>query len=256
MRNQNLSVFIALCFLSFAQTAQAANADHLRQFLATKSCEGCDLSGVGLVMADLAGANLRGANLRGANISRANLSGANLQGANLSAASLFGVNLSGANLQEADLTSADLRNTYLVNAKLTNTSLNGANLQGAIGIPLQIAKPEEFYALGVAAAQKGSQQQAIDYFNQAIALRPEYADAYLARGAVRYQLLDSPGALKDAQIAEKLFTSQSNKTGLQAVQAFILELQTPITKKVNRGKPNFVDFVSNVGSVLLNIFPF
>ncbi|MDJ0620849.1 MAG: pentapeptide repeat-containing protein [Calothrix sp. MO_192.B10] len=256
MRNQSLPVFIVLCFLSFAQTAQAANADHVRQLLATKECEGCDLSGAGLVLADLAGANLRGANLRGANISRANLSGANLQGANLSAASLFGVNLSGANLQEADLTSADLRNTYLVNAQLTNTNLNGANLQGAIGIPLQIAKPEEFYALGVAAAEKGSQQQAIDYFNQAIALKPEYAGAYLARGAVRYQLLDSPGALQDAQVAEKLFASQSNSAGLQTAQAFILELQTPPTKKLNRGKPNFLNFLSGVGSVLLNVFPF
>ncbi len=256
MKKQILALFTVLCSLSFCQIAQAANYDHVRQLLATKECERCDLSGAGLVMADLSGANLRDANITGANLSRANLSGANLSGANLSASSLFGVNLSGANLQGANLTSSDLRNTYLVNAQLTDTNLTGANLEGATGIPLQIVKPEEFYALGVAAAEKGSQQQAIDYFNQAIALKPEYANAYLARGVVRYQLFDSAGALKDMQIAEKLFASQSNNTGLQTAQAFILELQTPPTTKVSRGKPNFANFVSGVSSLLLNLFAF
>ncbi len=254
MKKQILAIFTVLCSLSFCQVAQGANPDHVRQLLATKDCENCDLSRAGLVMADLSGANLRNANLTGANLSRANLSGANLQGANLSATSLFGVNLSGTNLQGANLTSSDLRNTYLVNAQFTNTNLTGANLEGATGIPLQIVKPEEFYALGVAAAKKGNQQQAIDYFNQAIATNPKYANAYLARGVVRYQLFDSPGALKDTQVAEKLFVSQGNNTGLQTAQAFILELQTPTTNKVSRGKPNFVNFVSGISSLLLNFF--
>ncbi|CDN11206.1 Pentapeptide repeat family protein [Richelia intracellularis] len=256
MKKQILAGLIALSSLGFYPTAQAANAHHVRQLLATKECEGCDLSGAGLVMADLSGANLRGANLTGANLSSSNLSGANLQGANLSGSSLFGVNLSGANLCEVNLTSSDLRSTYLVNAQFTNTNLNGANWEGAVGIPLEVAKPEKLYALGVSAAQKGNQEQAITYFNQAIALKPGYAGAYLARGVARYQLFDSPGALQDAQMAEKFFYSQGNSNGLQTAQAFIVELQTPRTAKVDKGKPNFVDFVGGVGSVLLNLFAF
>ncbi|GCL36225.1 pentapeptide repeat-containing protein [Sphaerospermopsis reniformis] len=49
-------------------------------------------------------------------------------------------------------------------------------------LPAQIAKPEDFYTWGVAAAEKGNLKQAIDYFSQAIALKPDYAGAYLSRG--------------------------------------------------------------------------
>ena len=56
----------------------AENLEHTQQLLATKQCPSCDLSGAGLVLADLAGANLQGANLARANLSRADLSGADL----------------------------------------------------------------------------------------------------------------------------------------------------------------------------------
>jgi tetratricopeptide (TPR) repeat protein len=207
-------------------------------------------------MADLSGANLSRANLAGANLSRANLSGADLSGANLSDAVLFGVNLSNAKLNHATLIGADFRNTYLVNTQLIGVNLSEANLQGAIGIPLQVAKPDEFYNWGVAEAQKGNQQHAIDYFNQAIAIKPDYAGAYLARGVAHYQLFDRKSALQDAQIAVKLFTSQNNVTGLQTAQAFIQELQTPQTEKISAGKPSLMDFVGSLGSVLLQFFPF
>lgn len=245
--------FSTICYL---QTAQAANPEHLRQLLASKQCQNCDLSAAGLVMADLSGANLAGANLAGANLSRANLIGADLTGANLSGASLFGVNLSAAKLNGATVVGADLRNTYLVNAQLTGVNIKDANLQGAVGIPLQAATYEEFYAWGVAAAQKGNQQQAIDYFNQAIAAKPDYAGAYLARGVARYQMLDRQGAFQDAQVAEKLFTSQKDNPGMQTAQAFIIELQTPQDTKVSPGKPSLVDLLGGVASMLLQFFPF
>jgi tetratricopeptide (TPR) repeat protein len=252
-------IFIATTFIttiSLTNIAQAANQEHIRQLLATKQCQNCNLSGAGLVMADLTGANLSGANLAGANLSRANLSGADLRGANLSGAGLFGVNLSEAKLGGANLAGADLRSTFLSNAEFTGAYLQGTNFQGALGIPLQIATPDEFYALGVAEAQKGNQQQAINYFNQAIASKPEYAGAYLARGIARYQLLDRQGATQDAQTAEKLFTSQDNATGIQTAQAFIKELQTPYTEKVSAGKPSFFDFLGSLSSVLLQFLPF
>ena len=207
-------------------------------------------------MADLSGADLNGANLADANLSRANLSGADLRGANLSGASLFGVNLTNAKLSSANLAGADLRNTYLTNAEFTNVDLNSIHLQGAIGIPLTVAKPEEFYGWGVVEAKKGNLEPAIDYFSQAIALKPDYAGAYLARGIAFYQKLDRTTALNDAQIAEKLFTSQNNQVGRQTVQAFIKELQTPYTGKVSSGKPSFFDFMGSIGTVLLQFLPF
>ncbi|WP_017315265.1 pentapeptide repeat-containing protein [Mastigocladopsis repens] len=257
MKSQILATAAFLTFISLNQTAQAANPEHVRQLLASKQCQNCDLTGAGLVIADLSGANLSGANLAGANLSRANLSGSDLRGANLSGAGLFGANLSNANLIGATLLGADFRNTYLVNAQLNGVSLNNVNLQGAIGIPSQIATHEEFYAWGVAEAQKGNQQQAIDYFNQAIAIKSDYAGAYLARGVVRYQIFDRQGAFQDAQVAEKLFTSQNNSTGIQTAQAFIQELQAPPPDaKVKPAKPNLVDFVGSIGSLLLQFLSF
>ncbi|MDJ0733648.1 MAG: pentapeptide repeat-containing protein [Nostocaceae cyanobacterium] len=257
MKIQILATGIFLTILNLNPIAQAGNPENLRQLLTTKNCPQCDLSNAGLVMADLSGANLSGANLVGANLSRANLTGADLRGANLSGTGLFGANLNSAKLSGATLIGADLRNTYLFNAELTSANINGANLQGATGIPAQIAKPEDFYAWGVAAAQKGNQEQAIEYFDQAIAQKPDYAGAYLARGVARYQILDRQRALQDAQTAEKLFQEQSNTEGIQTAQIFILELQTPYTEaKVDRGKPKFMDFVGSLGSALLNFLPF
>ncbi|MDF5706921.1 MAG: pentapeptide repeat-containing protein [Nostoc sp. S4] len=256
MKNQILATATFLTTISLTTTVQAANSEHVKQLLATRQCQNCDLTNAGLVMADLSGANLSGANLAGANLSRANLSGADLRGANLSGTSLFGVNLTEARFSGANLAGADLRNSYLTNAQLNGAYLNGANFQGAIGIPSQIASPEDFYAWGVAEAEKGNQQQAISYFSQAIAIKPEYAGAYLARGVARYQILDRQGAFVDAQAAEKLFTSQNNTSGTQTAQAFIKELQTPYTEKVSSGKPSFVDFVGSLGSLLLQFLPF
>ncbi|MBG1269669.1 pentapeptide repeat-containing protein [Nostoc sp. WHI] len=256
MKIHILATAAFLTTISLTTTVQAANSEHVRQLLATKQCQNCDLTGAGLVMADLSGANLSGANLTSANLSRANLSGADLRGANLSGASLFGVNLSETKFSGANLAGADLRNTYLTNAELTGAYLNGTNFQGAIGIPSQIASPEDFYAWGVAEAQKGNQQQAISYFNQAIAIQPEYAGAYLARGVARYQMLDRKSAFQDAQVAEKLFTSQNNNPGTQTAQAFIQELQTPVNEKVSTGNPSFFDFLGSLGSVLLQFLPF
>lgn len=256
MKNLIFILTTVITSVSFTNIAQAANQEHIKQLLATKQCQNCDLSGAGLVMADLSGANLSGANLTGANLSRANLSGADLRGANLSGAGLSGVNLSEAKLGGANLAGADLRGTFLSNAQFTGAYLQGTNFQGAVGIPSQIATSDDFYAWGLTEAEKGNHQQAIYYFNQAIAAKPEYAGAYLARSVSRYQLFDRQGAVQDAQIAEKLFTSQNNTNGTQTAQAFIKELQTPYTEKVNTGKPNLVDFVSGLSSFLQMFLPF
>ena len=257
MKNQfAIATIVLVSTLGFSTTVQAANSAHVRQLLATKQCPNCDLSNAGLVMSDLSGADLRGANLSGANLSRANLSGADLRDANLSGAGLFGANLSGAKLSRVNLLGADLRNTYLVNAQLTDVAVETANLEGATGISSEIANPQQFYAWGVASAEKGNLQQATEYFDRAIAVKPDYAGAYLARGIARYHMLDSKGAFQDAQVAEKLFTSQKNTTGLQTAQVFIAEIQAPVEGKVRPAKPTLMDFVGSIGSVLLQFLPF
>lgn len=257
MKKPIIATAAFLLTISLPVTAQAANNyEAIKRLLANNQCENCNLRNAGLVMADLSGANLSGADLSGANLSRANLSGANLQGANLQGASLFGANLTNAKLDSANLMGADLRSSYLMNVNLTNANLNAANFQGAMGIPIQIAKPEEFYAWGVAAAEKGNLDPAIDYFSQAIALKPEYAGAYLARGVASYQKLDRKSAIVDAQQAAKLFAEQKNAEGIQTAQAFILELTTPHSETVSKGKPNFMNFVGSLGSILLQFLPF
>ncbi|NET01151.1 MAG: hypothetical protein F6K62_21290 [Sphaerospermopsis sp. SIO1G2] len=257
MKRSIIATAAFLLTITLPATTQAANNHQsIQQLLADNKCENCNLRNAGLVMANLSGADLRGADLSGANLSRANLSGANLTGANLSGASLFGANLTNAQLISANLMGADLRTSYLMNVNLTNANLTSTNFQGAIGIPLQIAKPEEFYAWGVAAAEKGNLDPAIDYFSQAIALKSDYAGAYLARGVASYQKLDRKRALTDAQMAAKLFEKQKNTAGLQTTQAFILELTTPHSETVNKGKPSFMNFVGSLGSVLLQFLPF
>lgn len=251
MKHPVLATSALLATICIANPAISANNQHIRQLLATKECQKCDLSGAGLVMADLSGANLSGANLSSANLSRANLSGADLTGANLSGTSLFGANLSGTILSGADLSAADLRDTYMVNAELAGANLSTANLQGAIGIPAEIGKIEDFYRWGIAQAQKGDYKGAMEYFNQTLTINPNFAPAYLARGVARYNLFDRPGAIADAQQAEKLFLSQGDLGRSQTAQAFVKELQTPPNTNVSKGKPNFLNFLGSLTSVLL-----
>jgi uncharacterized protein YjbI with pentapeptide repeats len=240
-----------LTAFSLTTPAKAADTEQIRQLLATKQCQGCDLTDAGLVMANLAGANLRGADLTHANLSRANLTGADLTGAKLTGASLFGANLSGAKLNGTDLSGADLRQSYLNDADMTGAKVGGASVLGAVGITSQIATVDDFYRLGMADGQRGNHQEAIEYFNQALSLNPNYAPAYMARGVARYELSDRNGALRDAQQAAALFLAQGNTAGQQTAQAFIKELQTPPKETIYKGKPNFVDFVSGVASFLL-----
>ncbi|MFL2915738.1 MAG: pentapeptide repeat-containing protein, partial [Nitrospinia bacterium] len=68
-------LFTTICFLSIGGCAKyseevQANLDKLE---ATKSCSGCNLTGVELMKLDLTNANLTHANLTNANLSRVNL---------------------------------------------------------------------------------------------------------------------------------------------------------------------------------------
>ncbi len=234
--------------------ALSENVDQTRQLLATKQCITCNLSGSGLVMANLSGANLNGADLSGANLSRANLSGADLSGANLTGASLYGANLSGAKMTGANLSNADLRDAYLANVNITGANLSGSDFQGAIGIPNNAGKSEDFYRWGVAEADKGDPAGAIEHFDRALSLKPDFAPAYIARGAARYQLSDRPGAVQDAQIAAKLFLAQGNTTGYQTAISLVQQVETPPFKPKSKG--NFMNFLQGMASLLLQFAKF
>ena len=93
--------YISFCFFAIGGCGRYSDQiqANLNKLKSTKSCSGCDLTGVELVGFDLRNANLNGF----ANLSRANLIGADLTGAKLTNANLIGANLTGANLTDAKL---------------------------------------------------------------------------------------------------------------------------------------------------------
>ena len=80
----------------------------VERLLATKICQGCDLSRSNLAGICLSRANLKGATLKGADLSVADLSHADLRDADLSGASLYRANLSGADLRGANVAGVHL----------------------------------------------------------------------------------------------------------------------------------------------------
>lgn len=242
--------------LSLSVPVRAENLSDLRQLLATRNCQQCDLTNTGLAMANLGGADLQGANLVNANLSQANLTGANLSGANLTGASLYGANLSGANLSGAIINNTDLRSSYLYNADLTGTNLNTSYLQGAMGIPASAATAEQFYTWGVYEIQNRNYKLGMEHFNQSLILNPEYAPAYMARALAYYRLGNETAAKADAEKASQLFQAQGDTAGYQTAESFLANMvavREAIEKKQkgNNGGGNFGNVVRTVGSLLL-----
>ncbi len=248
-----ITIVTAICLIT---PATAENIDHTRQLLSTKQCPKCDLNSAGLVMANLIGANLSGASMIASNLSRANLTGANLSGANLSSASLFGANLSGANLRGADLRGTDLREAYLVNADLTGALLNNAYLKGAIGIPINIAKAEDFFTWGVQEGRRKNHPGAIDYFNQALKIKPTFAEAYLARSMSRAEIGEYPAALQDAQQAANLFQSQGDAQGNKMALQVVKEVELAMKPRKEGEGSGLANFLGSVGAALFQLLSF
>ena len=249
-----LATAAVLTTMSIFAPTQAENLSHISQLLSSKKCIECDLSGSGLVMANLSGAQLSRADLRHANLSRANLSGADLSGADLSGASLAGANLTGANLMGASLNGTDLRNAYLVNANLVGVALETAHIQGAIGMPNYAGTPEQFYTWAVQEAEKGNFTAAIKHYNRALNLDPNFAPAYLGRGLVQYRIGKETAAMADAVLAAKLFEEQENLSGYQASHNFIQGIElVRNASETDGGASNMQRFLGGVGSLLLRL---
>jgi uncharacterized protein YjbI with pentapeptide repeats len=265
MKRYLVPVLTLLLIKSVAPPVWAENLEHLQQLLSTRSCSECNLSRAGLVYANLANAELVAADLRQANLSRTNLSGANLRQANLAGAILFNANLSGADLSEADLRGADLRGAILSGANLQNARMDDANLLGAIGLPSQIATPELLYRLGLAEAERGNFQGAIQHYNQILLQEPSSAHVHLARSISLFQLGDPVSAMVDAQRAEELYRQQGQEIGIDAanqlmagIQAYqdATEKQRAALRGGNGIGTNLLSLLGSIASMLLRFgFP-
>lgn len=260
-----LSLFAALALLmplGLASPAQAENSSHLSQLMANRACQQCDLSRAGLIYANLVGADLRNANLMEANLTRANLRNANLRGADLRGAVLSSADLSGADLSGANLQGADLRDAYLTGANLAGARLEGAQLHGAIGLPERVMPAEGYYRWALVEGQRGNFQGAIQYLDQAIAMEPELAGAYLARGIMRFQADDWDGALEDGRRAENIYVTLGSTRGQQTAAQFvagIIDLQEAEQEAIaqeerDRRNGQFMNFVGSVAGLLMQFF--
>ncbi|MGK7925740.1 MAG: pentapeptide repeat-containing protein [Spirulina sp.] len=257
MRKSALAIATSLLVatLSFPTPAKAENFQAIRQLLSSKQCIQCDLRGAGLILSDLRGADLRGADLRGANLSQANLTGADLSGANLTGASLNGANLSGAILVESNFTGSDLRNAYLAGANFSGTRFDGAYIQGTIGLPYLRESAEAFYTRGIAEANRKNYVGAIEQYNRALQIDPQFAAAYLGRGFMLYRLTDETGAMRDVQIAAQLFEQQGNEAGLQAVEAFVRHIEDRNNPESGSGLGiDLLNILGGIGSSILPLF--
>jgi tetratricopeptide (TPR) repeat protein len=242
---------LALLTVSLATPVIAENLSDLNKLLSTKQCFNCNLSGSGLVMANLSGAKLNGANLSQANLSRANLTGADLSGADLSGASLYGANLSGANLIGAIINHTDLRDSYLHNAVVIGVSFETAYLQGATGIPNYAGTPDQFVRWGMVEANKGNYTRAVEHYNKALSINSQFSFAYLNRGIARYRLGDENGAIQDTQIASQIFEAENNTLGLQTSKQLLegIEMIKKINNKPER-QSGIEKVLGSVGSIL------
>jgi len=250
MGSQQLALILGVAALFLTKPARAENLQHTQQLLATNACPGCDLSRVGLTFATLVGANLAGANLINANLSRADLSNADLSGADLRNANLFGADLRGANLQGTDLRGADLREAFLSGADLTDAQLGETYMQNVVGMPPTVAdsKAGDFHNWGIGEARTGNHQDAIVYYNQALAIDPGFAPTYLGRSISHYGLGNVDGAMVDAQQAVSLFEAQGHDRSRAISQTWIEAMETDQEEvaKARKKRSGVGNFLSGV----------
>jgi tetratricopeptide (TPR) repeat protein len=210
--------------------AQAASPEQLMRLLQQRSCPDCRLQDADLVQADLRDADLRRARLQRANLSGARLDGARLVGADLSFTSLQGASLRGADLRGASLEGTDLRASDLSGAQLDPGALARTHWSQARGLQPGSLTYAQLHNAGVEASQGGNPPRAEDLFGQAIALRPDAAITWLARGIVRNEQGKTALAAQDFRYAAALYAEQGEtETAKQITQAAIA-IEKPAAK--------------------------
>ena len=101
--------------------------------------------------------------------------------------------------------------------------------QGAIAdynqaIKLKPDYAEVYYNRGLAKFQSGDNQGAIADFNQAIKLNPDDAKAYYLRGAAKSKSGDYQAAINDLRQAAKLYQQQNKMEDYQEVMNVLKKL--------------------------------
>lgn len=111
-----LSMFSAL---TVSAGPSVTAKENLETLIKTRSCQGCDLSGLNFNRMDLSAVNLEGADLSLSTFFLTNLAGANLQDSKLNGAKFGGADLGDSDLRGADLRGASIESAYLGGAQLT-----------------------------------------------------------------------------------------------------------------------------------------
>jgi tetratricopeptide (TPR) repeat protein len=82
-----------------------------------------------------------------------------------------------------------------------------------------------YYQAGVNYAQDKQFQQAIEHYNKAIAVIPDYAAAYANRGMAHYHQNDSERAIQDLEKATNLYQQQGKPEISQQIKQRLNKLQ-------------------------------
>ena len=226
-RLQALSLAVAALAALASSGARAADGGQLMRLLLQRSCPGCRLQDADLVHADLRDADLRRTQLQRANLSGARLDGARLQGADLSFTSLQGASLRGADLRGARLEGTDLRESDLSGAQLDPGALSRSHWTAARGIGGGSLGYAELHNAAVEAFQQGNTPEAERLFGEALALKPEAALTWLARGIARNGLGKTAEAAQDFRYAAALYAQQGESATARQVEEAAVALETP-----------------------------
>lgn len=244
------SALLALGLSTISTAVAAENFDDLNQLLSSKKCPLCDLRGAGLVMINLSRADLTGADLSGANLSGADLTGANLAGANLTGASLHGANLSGANLNGAITQDTDFRRAYFGRASFINTNLEAAYMQGVQGLSPSAATPQLFYGWGLLETNQGNYKSALNHYDKALEIDPDFAPGYLGRGLALLKIGNEASAQQNVEYAQLLFEENEDEVGVQTSERFLEDLENmQEARRKGAGTPQLDAIVRGVASL-------
>ncbi|MFM6009549.1 MAG: trypsin-like peptidase domain-containing protein [Dolichospermum sp.] len=95
----------------------------------------------------------------------------------------------------------------------------------AINKAIELSPRAAFYNnRGIVRKELGDKQGAIDDFNLAIKINPNYAQAYYNRGIAKAQSGDKQGAREDLQQAAQLFKAQGNNAGYEKAMDLLKQL--------------------------------
>ena len=225
-----LLLLAAQAVVTLPWPARAASPEQLMRLLQQRSCPDCRLQDADLVQADLRDADLRRARLQRANLNGARLDGARLVGADLSFTSLKGASLRGADLRGALLEGTDLRASDLSGAQLDPGALARSHWSQARGLEPGSLTYAQLHNAGVEASQGGNPPRAEDLFGQAIALRPDAAITWLARGIVRNEQGKTALAVQDFRYAAVLFAEQGDAETSRKLTQAAVAMEKPAAK--------------------------